>query len=144
MLRVAGYVATVALSVLSSSLLTRHLGVSRFGQFTTISSLVALVAVVTDSGMANIGTREYATLKEPRRSEMMRSLLGLRIALTLVGVGLTMAWGLAVGYGPALLVGGLAASLATVVLVIQHTMTIPLTTDLRLGTLSLLDLAGRR
>jgi O-antigen/teichoic acid export membrane protein len=138
-LRIVGYVATIGVTVVTYALLTRHLGVSRFGQYTTVTSLVALVAIVTDSGMSTIGTREYATLEGTERTTMMRSLLGLRIALTLVGVGLTLAWSLAVGYGPSLVIGAVVASLATVALVIQHTLTIPLTTELRLGTVSALD-----
>jgi O-antigen/teichoic acid export membrane protein len=138
-LRVVGYVATIAITVVSYALLTRHLGVARFGQYTTVTSLVALVAVVTDSGMSSIGTREYAVLEGDERQRMMRSLLGLRIVLTLIGVALTMAWSVAVGYSASLLLGALLASLATVVLVVQHTMTIPLTTDLRLGVVSALD-----
>jgi len=51
------------------------------------------------------------------------------------------AFALAVGYGHALLVGTVLAALGTVALVIQHTHTIPITAELRLGTLSALDLA---
>ena len=138
-LRIVGYVATIAITVISYALLTRHLGVARFGQYTTVTSLVALVAVVTDSGMSSIGTREYAVLEGAERQQMMRSLLGLRITLTLIGVALTMVWSIAVGYSSSLLIGALLASLATVVLVVQHTLTIPLTTELRLGAVSALD-----
>ena len=139
LLRGVGYVATILVTVISYSVLTRHLGVARFGQYTTVTSLVALVAVVTDSGMSSIGTREYAILEGEARQQMMRSLLGLRIALTLIGVGLTMAWSVAVGYSPSLLLGALLASLSTVVLVVQHTLTIPLMADLRLGIVAALD-----
>lgn len=142
-LRLAGYGAGIGLSVLSAAVLTRQLGVARFGQFTTVMSLVAITAAVTDAGMSNIGTREYATLRGAERDALMRSLLGLRVALTLIGVGLTVAFAAAAGYPASLLLGAAAASLATVALVFQHTLSIPLTTDLRLGTLSVLEL-GRQ
>jgi O-antigen/teichoic acid export membrane protein len=142
-LRFLGYGGALGLSVLSAAVLTRHLGVSRFGQYTTVISLVAVVATVTDAGMSNIGTREYSTLREPERSAMMSDLLGVRVALTLLGSLLVTAFALAAGYDQALLLGAVAASLATVAVVIQHQMLIPLTTDLRLGTLSALDL-GRQ
>jgi O-antigen/teichoic acid export membrane protein len=51
---------------------------------------------------------------------------------------LLVLWSLANGYDSALLFGGIGASLA---LVIQHTLTIPLTAELRLGSLSALELA---
>ncbi len=140
-LRFLGYVATVGLSVISAALLTRHLGPARFSQYTTVLSLVNLVAVVTDVGMSNYGTREYAVLRGERRERLMRDLLGLRVTLTLIGVLLTIAFALAAGYEPALLVGTLAAGLATVAVVFQHTLSIPLATALRLGWIALLDLA---
>jgi O-antigen/teichoic acid export membrane protein len=140
-LRFAGFTCGLGLSVISAAVLTRHLGVSRFGQYTTVMSLVAVVAAVTDAGMSNIGTREYAILHQPERDTLMRDLLGLRVVLTLLGVLLVLTFALADGYGEALLLGALTASVATVAVVFQHTLSIPLTTDLRLGTLSALELA---
>ena len=139
-LRFGGFAGGVGLSVLSAAVLTRYLGASRFGQYTTITSLVAVIAAVTDAGMSNLGTREYAILREPARTEMMRSLLGLRVSLTLAGVAIVAAFGLAAGYDAPLLLGGIVACLATVALVFQHTLSIPLATDLRLGVLSGLEL----
>ena len=140
-LRFGGYVGVVALSVLSAALLTRHLGVVRFGQYTTVISLVGVVAVVTDAGMSNLGTREFALREGADRDALMRDLLGLRVTLTLIGVVFAMAFAFAAGYDTALLLGTFAASLATVALVLQHTLSIPLAAELRLGTISLLDLA---
>jgi O-antigen/teichoic acid export membrane protein len=142
-LRFGSYVGVVALSVLSAALLTRHLGVVRFGQYTTVLSLVGIVASITDAGMATVGTREFAVRSGADRDALMRDLLGLRFTLTLLGVGLASAFALAAGYGSALLAGTVLASLGTVALVVQHTYTIPISTALRLGTLSLLDL-GRQ
>lgn len=139
--RFGGYLLMVALSVLSAGLLTRHLGVVRFGQYTTVISLVAVVAAVTDAGMSTIGTREYAVREGAERDALMRDLLGLRMMLTSVGVLLVTVFALAAGYGTALLVGTVLASLSTIALVVQHTHTIPLAAKLRLGTLSALELA---
>jgi O-antigen/teichoic acid export membrane protein len=138
-LRLGSYVATLGLSVLSTALLTRHLGVSKFGDYTTVTSIVAVIAVVTDSGMSNIGTREYATLNGEARRRLLADLLGLRIALSVLGIGLVVALAVALGFGHAFEVGAIAASLATVALVFQHTLTIPLTVDLRFGWLSSLE-----
>ncbi len=140
-LRVGSYAGVVALSVISFVLLTRDLGVARFGQYTTVISLVSVVALITDAGMSSLGTREYAVRHGAQREEFMRDLLGLRIALTLVGALLAAIFALAAGYDPALLAGTIVAGLATVALVLSHTLSIPLAAELRLGTLSLLDLA---
>ena len=140
-LRFGTYVLMMALSVLSAALLTRHLGVVRFGQYTTVISLVAVVSTITDAGMSVIGVREFAVRTGAERDRLMRDLLGLRMMLTAIGVLLVSAFALAAGYGTALLVGAVLASLGTIALVVQHTHTIPIAADLRLGTLSALELA---
>ncbi len=140
-LRLFSYVGTVALSVLSAALLTRHLQVARFGEYTTVLSLVAVVSAITDAGMSSVGTREFAVRRGAERDALMRDLLGLRVALTLVGVLLAAAFALAAGYDTALFAGMALASLGTVALVAQHTYTIPLAAELRLGTLAGLDFA---
>jgi len=139
-LRFASYAGGSLLAVASFAALSRHLGPVEFGQYTTIMSLVTVIATVTDSGMSSLGIREYATLRGTHRDRLLRNLLGLRVALTLGGVVIIVVWSLAAGYGNALLLGGIAAGLATVALVFQHTLTIPLSTDLRLGSVSALEL----
>lgn len=138
-LRLASYGGTMLLSVASMAALTRHLGRIDFRDYTTVMSVVTIVSTVTDSGMANIGTREYATLEGNTRERLLRNLLGLRITLSVVGVLVVVGWSLANGYRAALLLGAVGAGLATVALVIQHTLTIPLTATLRLGSLSALE-----
>ncbi len=140
-LRLGSYVGVVALSVVSAALLTRHLGVARFSEYTTVISLVGVISSVTDAGMSTLGTREYAALAGVERDALMRDLLGLRVTLTLVGVLLAAAFAFAAGYTPALTLGAVLAALSVVALVFQHTLSIPLTTSLRLGYLSALDLA---
>lgn len=139
-LRLGSYVGVVALSVLTTALLTRHLGVIDFGHYTTVISLVSVVSVITDAGMSNLGTREYAMRVGADREALLRDLLGLRVALTLVGVTLATVFALAAGYDTALLAGTVVAGLATVALVFQHTLSIPLGAALRLGTISSLEL----
>jgi len=139
--RLGGYVAMVALSVLSAALLTRYLGVASFGRYTTVLSLVGVVAAITDAGMSVVGQREFAVREGAERDALMRDLLGLRMTLTTLGIVLVAAFALAAGYGTALLLGAILASLGTVALVVQHTHTIPIAASLRLGTLAALDLA---
>jgi O-antigen/teichoic acid export membrane protein len=140
-LRFGSYITIVALSVISASLLTRHLGVVRFGEYTTVLSLVGVLSTITDAGMSNVGTREFAVREGADRDALMRDLLGLRVTLTSVGMLLIAAFALAAGYDTALFAGAILASLGAVALVVQHTHTIPISAALRLGTLSLLELA---
>ncbi|HEY3759893.1 MAG TPA: oligosaccharide flippase family protein [Solirubrobacteraceae bacterium] len=140
-LRFGSYASVIALSVVSAAVLTRHLGRVSFGQYTTVISLAAVVSSVTDAGMSALGTREYAMRSGAERDALMRDLLGLRVALTLIGVLIATAFALIAGYPPALLAGTALAALAVVVMVFQHTLSIPLTTRLRLGYLSGLEVA---
>jgi hypothetical protein len=84
-LRVGTYVLMMALSVVSAAVLLRHLGVVRFGQYTTVISLVAVVSTVTDAGMSVIGVREFSVRQGAERDELMRDLLGRRMTLTAGG-----------------------------------------------------------
>jgi O-antigen/teichoic acid export membrane protein len=140
-LRFGSYVSVVALSLISATLLTRHLGPAGFSAYTTVISLVTIVSAVTDAGMSNIGAHEYAVRRGARRDALMRYLLGLRLALTIVGFLLAVAFAVAAGYDTALLLGTMAAGLGTVAIVWQHTLSIPLATALRLGAVSSLELA---
>jgi O-antigen/teichoic acid export membrane protein len=140
-LRLLGYALIVALSVLSLALITRHLGVERFGEYTTVLSLVSIVLAITDVGMSVIGTREFAVRRGAEREELMSDLLGLRVSLTAIGVVGVAGFALAAGYPPALLAGAVLAGLGTIGLVVQHTYTIPISAELRLGTLSALEVA---
>lgn len=140
-LRFGSYVIIVALSLFPAVLLTRHLGLAGFSAYTTVISLVSVVSTVTDAGMSNLGTREYAVLEGAERDALMRDLLGLRVALTLIGVALATIFAVAAGYDAALLAGTVAAGLATVALVYQHTLSIPLAAELRLGAISALEVA---
>lgn len=140
-LRFASYIGVVALSVVAAALLTRHLGVVRFGEYTTVISLVGVISAVTDAGMSNLGTREFTLRSGEDREGLMRDLLGLRVSLTLVGVLIAAGFAVAAGYDAARIAGAIVAALSVVALVFQHTLSIPLSTALRIGTLSLLDLA---
>jgi O-antigen/teichoic acid export membrane protein len=140
-LRVGTYGLVVALSVISAAVLTRYLGVAEFGHYTTVISLVGLIAAVTDAGMSTIGQREFAVREGAERDALMRDLLGLRMLLTMIGVLLVIVFVVAAGYREALFIGAVLASLGTIALVVQHTHTIPISAELRLGTLSALELA---
>ncbi len=142
-MRSAGFVATAVLSLIPAVLLTRHLGVARFGEYTTVISLVTVISAITDAGMSNVGTHEYVVRAGTDRSALMRNLLGLRLLLSIVGLMLAVGFALAVGFDAALLAGTVAAGLGTVAIVWQHTYSIPLAASLRLGVLSALEV-GRQ
>ncbi len=140
-LRLFGYVAGLLSSVIGISLLTRHLGVVEYGEYTTVLSLVTVVAAVTDAGMGGLGTREFAVTEGEVRNQLMRDLLGLRLALTTVGALAALLFAVLAGYRPALIAGTAIASLGLMATVAQTMFAVPLAAGLRLGWMTTLDLA---
>lgn len=139
-LRVGGYALGTALAVLASAVLLRHLGVVGAGRYTTVISLLAIVNGLTDAGLVTIGVREFSTRQGAARQEVMRDILGLRLALTTVGVVLAVAFAVVADYTPGM-IGGTALGGAGVLLIGLYTaFAIPLSAELRLGAVTLLDL----
>jgi O-antigen/teichoic acid export membrane protein len=143
MLRTLGYVLATALTVVSAALVTRYLGVSRFGDYQTALSIVAVVATITEAGMATLAVREYATHKGAERELLMRNLLGARIGLTSVGVIAAAIIGAALGFDELLLIGTVLAGVGLGLNVVQSMVAVPLVATLRLGIATLLE-AGRQ
>src|SRR5437763_16686196 len=64
-IRVAGYVAGVLVSLGAATILVRHLGVSLFGRYVTVTSLLALAGGVTEAVLYFYGFREFAARAVP-------------------------------------------------------------------------------
>jgi O-antigen/teichoic acid export membrane protein len=139
-LRVAGYVAGVLVGLVSTPLMVRHLGVADFGHFITVSSLIFIVGGLTDAGLVNIGTREYATRDPGDRARFVQLVVGMRLVLTIAGVATALAFAFVAGYDSVLRLGTLIAGLGLVTTNLQNTLTIPLATGMRLGWVAALDL----
>jgi O-antigen/teichoic acid export membrane protein len=137
--RGAGYVVSTLVALLGVALVTRHLGVVDFGRFQTVISLITVVGAITDAGMATLGLREYSQQSGEARDRLMRSLLGLRLVLTLMGAAIATLIALAIGYDWELLLGTALAGLGLGFLVVQTTLTIPLAADLRNVAITALD-----
>jgi O-antigen/teichoic acid export membrane protein len=76
-----GRVITLVLSVLTTVLLTRHLGVSDYGVYVTVTVYVPFFALFFDAGITTLVVRSLSG--DPSRRELLREALGLRIALAL-------------------------------------------------------------
>ena len=142
-LRAIGFGLGTALSLLGFALVTRALGVAEFGRYQTVLSLITVVGAVTDAGMATLGVREYAQRPEADRRRLMRGLLGLRIALTVVGTAVAVLVAVSIGYSTTLVLGTALAGLGLLLTVVQTTLSVPLSVNLRNGALTVLDL-GRQ
>jgi O-antigen/teichoic acid export membrane protein len=139
LLRVTGYGVGMLMSVVSVSLLIRHLGIGDFGRYVTIVSLVTVVQGVTDAGLLQVGVREYAVRQHADRDAMMRNLVGVRLVLTVAGVALATLFAAVAGYGSTLITGTILAGVGLVLLVAQGTFAVSLQAQLRLGWVTAMD-----
>lgn len=142
-LRSGAYLGGIVLSIASAPLLIRHLGVERFGQYTTVMALMNLVAGVTEGGLNAVALREYATLKGALRAAAMRSLMGIRLVLSLGGALVGIAFALLAGYDSPLIVGAIGAGTGVVFQAVQMLVSTPLQGELRFGWLAVLQLLGQ-
>ena len=77
----AARVVTLALSVLTTFLLTRHLGVSGYGVYVTVTVYVPFFALFFDAGLGTFVVRSLSAGRAP--TDLFREALGLRLALAL-------------------------------------------------------------
>lgn len=141
-LRVGGYVVGAAVSVVSASLLFRHLGVVDVGRYVTALSLVAIVAAVSDLGLTAVAVRELSRVGPDDRGPLAQDVLGLRLLLTAVGgvAIVAIAWA---AYGPQLAAGVALATAGLALLVVHENFALPLLVGLRLGWVTAFEL-GRQ
>jgi len=139
-LRAAGYLAGQLLSVGAVALLFRHLGVDDTGRYVTVLSLVAIVQGLTDLGLTTLGVRELSTAAPDQRRPLLADLLGLRLAATVAGVALVVAFGLVAGYGTTVVVGIALAGAGLVVQNAGTTLGMDLLVRLKAGRMALADL----
>jgi len=139
-LRGGGYVVGVALGAATSVFLLRSLTVADFGRYATVAALIGIVSTMTDAGLTVVGARELALRQRgTERLELLRTLLGLRIVLTAVGVVLAVAFALVAGYDTTMVWGTLLAGAGVLLVNTQSTSMMPLAVELRLGAITMFD-----
>ena len=138
-LRGAGYGAGVLLGAATSVLLLRHLGVEDFGRYGIVIALIGIVSAVTDAGLTAVGSRELAILPPAERPALMRNLVGLRIGLTAAGVVAATGFAALVGYPGVVVAGTALAGFGILLLNTQATLMMPLSIELRMGAITLIE-----
>lgn len=142
-LRVGSYVGGALLSVVSGALLFRHLGLIGAGQYTIVLSMVALVSGVSDAGLTSIGMRELSVRSGAERRVLASDLLGLRIVISVLGVGGMFVFALLAGYSDTVVVGVLIGGAGLVLQSCQSTLSVSLLSRLRLGWVSAIGLVSQ-
>jgi O-antigen/teichoic acid export membrane protein len=142
-LRIVGFAAGTLLSLVGVIALTRHLGRADYGRYQTVTALVAIVTAVGDVGLSTLALREYAQATAAERAKGLEALLGLRVALGTLAVGVAAGLAALLRYDATMIAGAALAALAALVAASQQTATVPLQVALRIGTVTALDV-GRQ
>jgi O-antigen/teichoic acid export membrane protein len=141
-IRGLGYAVNILLVAAVVPLMTRHLGPVDFGRFVTASSVVMIVAGITDFGLTGVGTREYAVADAPHRRRLLANLIGLRTVMTVVGLAVAYLLMQAGGYPQVVLSGVLIAGLGLILLNTQQTFSLALTASLSWGLYTFFELVN--
>jgi O-antigen/teichoic acid export membrane protein len=141
-IRLAGFAVVNLLGAVGVAILQRHLGVASYGEYGTVLALIAIVASVADAGLSVTGSRELALRAqgESRRS-MLGTIVGVRLALTTVGMAGCVAFAWVAGYRDAMVIGTALAGGGSILLAVQSALTLPLAVELRNGLLTLTELS---
>ena len=142
-LRVGGYLVSAVAGALSAAVLFRHLHTELTGLYVLASSIVAIIAGVSDLGMTTLGLRELAIRDASGRHALMRTLLGLRLFVTVLGVGIAVAFAAVAGYSSAVVAGVALAGIGLLFQNLQTTLSIDLMRNLRLGWVTIFEV-GRQ
>ena len=139
--RSISYVASLLLSLASVPFMIRHLGKVDYGHYVAVSAIVFIVGGVTEAGLTNLGIRDYsATSDRAERDRLLRNLVGLRLALTAAGIAVAVLLTSVTGSEDVIVTGTAIMGLGLFLSLTQQTYMIPLTAQLRLGTVAILEL----
>ena len=95
---------------------------------------------MTDAGLVNIALREWSTRSGHERDRLMRSLLGIRLELSLVGVVCGALFTRVAGYAPTLVIGTIIAGLGMMLQTTANVLTVSLQGELRFGWVTIVDI----
>lgn len=140
-LRMASYAAGGVLSLVSIPLLVRHLGVADFGRYVAVLSVVGIAALASDLGITGLALREYTAARDEERPELLRGLLGVRIAIAGIGAVAAVGFAVAAGYTSAAVWGTAIACAGLFAQVYADLVVVSLLVASRFGRAAAVDLA---
>ena len=141
-LRILGYAIGLVATAAASVVLLRDLSVAAFGRYTVVSALLAIVTALSDAGLTAVGQRAYVRARSAQeRRDLMRGLLGLRIALTPVVAAVAVGFSVVAGYTAEQVVATVIGSAALVLTNAAVTLILPLSVRMNLGRVTAVDVS---
>jgi O-antigen/teichoic acid export membrane protein len=140
-LRVAAWTAGAATSLVSIPLLVRHLGVADFGRYVAVLSIVNIAALASDLGIGALALREWSAREPGTREDVLRALLGLRMAAATLGAVAALVFVLAADYPGRVVAGTGVAAVGLFAQVFGDFALVVLAGALRFGRVALVELS---
>ena len=140
LVRGVGYAISTALGIATAVLLLRHLGVSDFGRFATVTAVLGIVAGITDAGLTAVGSREISVARSAvDRVHILNNLLLLRIVAASLGVAAAVGFTVVAGYDGTMIAGTALGGVGVVLISAQSMLTVPIWVGLRIVSLTALE-----
>lgn len=140
LIRGVGFGISTLFGLATAVLLLRYLGVDDFGRYATVSAVLGIVAGITDAGLTAVGSREISVARTAsERGDILSHLLVLRIVGASAGVLAGVAFTVIAGYDPAIVAGTALGGLGVVLISVQSMLTLPIWVELRIISLTSLE-----
>lgn len=140
LVRGVGYAISTALGLATAVLLLRHLGVTDFGRFATVTAILGIVAGVTDAGLTAVGSREISVARTAAdRVHILNNLLFLRVLGAGLGVAAAVGFTAVAGYDGVVVAGTAIGGVGILLISAQSMLTVPIWVGLRLVSLTALE-----
>ena len=139
-MRGGGYALGLLLSLAAAPLLIRHLGQEGFGRYIAVLSIATVVVGFTEIGLNAIAIREFSASRGQARRDGLADALGLRIVLSVLGVGVATGFAALAGYSGTLVLGAALASIGLGLGSVQLILSVALQGSLRFGLVTIGDL----
>ena len=111
-----------------------------FGRYATVTAVLGIVAGVTDAGLTAVGSREVSLARSAaERGQVMDSLLVLRLAAAAIGVLGAIGFTALAGYEGVVVAGTALGGIGIILISVQSLLTVPIWVELRVATLTALE-----
>ncbi len=134
-----GFAVGTGIGIVTAALLLRYFSVEQFGVYATVGALLGIVGGVTDAGLTTIAGRELSVAAGEERERLLHHLLVLRIGASAVGVLAAVAFAAVAGYGGEAVAATAIGGVALVLTSAQAMLTVPLWVELRIVTLTTVE-----
>jgi O-antigen/teichoic acid export membrane protein len=139
-LRGAAWIGGAVLSLVSIPLLVRHLGVVDFGRYVAVLTAINVAALASDLGLAGLALREWSAADEAERPRIMRTLLGMRLAVASVGAVVAIGFAAAANWNGPMVAGTAIAIVGLYAQVFGDFALVGLAGRLRFGRVAAVEL----